>query len=194
MILWHEPSESVLRRFVRQQPGRPRPYCGAGRIGCPPPAGVRLFQARTCLGLGAAVFNRGVEAARRGAMFEEQGLRAYWSGSAPTPGETVVIATQGRMLWSLHAWRVVEVIDALGPPRRYGFTLAAIPQRNVQAEQRFLVERRDDDSVWFDHAYVVKPWSLWGRVMFFWGCRAQDLWLRKSAAAMLRAAELELHA
>jgi uncharacterized protein (UPF0548 family) len=50
-------------------------------------------------------------------------------------------------VWMVNFCRVVYVIDE---PRRYGFAYGTLPEHAEEGEERFLVEWRVDNSVWYE--------------------------------------------
>ena len=60
-------------------------------------------------------------------------------------------------VWWLNACRIVYVIDEAAPFRRFGFAYGTLPDHAERGEERFTVEWRDDDSVWYDLLAFSQP-------------------------------------
>jgi Uncharacterized protein conserved in bacteria len=70
------------------------------------------------------------------------------------PGDSVVQMLGGRILGFREPVRVVTVIDE---PTRKGFAYGTLPGHPLSGEESFLVERRDDDSVWLTIRSISRP-------------------------------------
>jgi len=65
--------------------------------------------------------------------------------------------------WSLNAARIVYVMDETEPVRRYGFGYGTLQEHMERGEERFMIEWRADDSVWFEISSFSQPkhWLAW---------------------------------
>jgi uncharacterized protein (UPF0548 family) len=72
------------------------------------------------------------------------------------PGDTAVLLLGWRALSFREPVRVVAVIDE---PNRRGFAYGTLPGHPLSGEELFLVERRDDDSVWLTIRSLSRPAS-----------------------------------
>jgi uncharacterized protein (UPF0548 family) len=99
----------------------------------------------------------------------------------------VAILARSLGLWWLNACRIVTVVDE---EDRFGFAYGTLPDHAGTGEERFLIERDDQDSsVWYDilafsrpHQFLVRLGCPYMRVI-------QRRFGRESAAAMCRAVE-----
>lgn len=118
---------------------------GATRNHAPP--GYRLRQQSFELGSGPGAFERAKQAIRAWRMFEMEWIELCRPDAPIEPGSTVAVLARHFGFWSLNVCRIVYVLDE---PRRYGFAYGTLPEHAETGEERFTVERRADDSVWYD--------------------------------------------
>jgi uncharacterized protein (UPF0548 family) len=177
------PGAEQVRAFLDSQRGKAVTYApiGAANGGAPPP-GFVLDHNRQRLGTGAAVFARAKEDLRGWRMFPRP-----WTAIEPVApiaeGEVVAVHVRAFGVWWLNAARIVYVIDE---PRRFGFAYGTLPGHAERGEERFLVEWRQDDEVWYDLRAISRP--------RYWAARAarpltralQRRFARDSKAAMAR--------
>jgi uncharacterized protein (UPF0548 family) len=84
-------------------------------------------------------------------------------------------------MWSLNACRVVYVIDE---PERFGFAYGTLPNHIERGEERFLIERQSDDSVWYDILAFSQPRHPLVRAGFLYARRLQKRFARDSLGVM----------
>lgn len=70
------------------------------------------------------------------------------------PGDSAVLVLGWRALSLREPVRVVSVTDE---PNRRGFSYGTLPGHPLSGEESFLVERRDDDSVWLTIRSISRP-------------------------------------
>jgi uncharacterized protein (UPF0548 family) len=100
------------------------------------------------------------------------------------PGEVAGVVAHALGLWWLNAARIVYVIDE---PRRFGFAYGTLPGHVERGEERFSVDWRDDDTVWYDLEAFSRP-GYWGaRLAKPLARRLQRRFVRLSKAAMREA-------
>jgi uncharacterized protein (UPF0548 family) len=80
-------------------------------------------------------------------MFDIGWIELCWPDVPIRTGSTVAVLARHFGFWSLNVCRIVYEIDE---PRRYGFAYGTLPEHAEAGEERFTVEWRDDDSVWYD--------------------------------------------
>ena len=97
--------------------------------------------------------------------------------------EVVGIAARVWGVWSLNAARIVYVIDE---SQRFGFAYGTLPGHVEMGEERFLIERTEDDSVWYDILAFSRPRHLLTKLGYPMIRRLQKRFGRESAAAMQR--------
>jgi uncharacterized protein (UPF0548 family) len=123
-----------------------------------PPAGYRGIERTARIGTGAAHFAAAAEAVlawgvQRGSGF---GIRR---SQVVTVGSSVTLLIPFGPFKVPAAARVVYVVRE---PRRVGFAYGTLPGHPENGEEAFLVEHRDDDSVWIDIRAFSRPANrLW---------------------------------
>src|SRR5262249_37567536 len=80
-----------------------------------------------------------------------------WPDAPIAIGSTIAILAAGFGLWTLNVCRIVYVVEEDGPVRRYGFAYGTLPEHVGRGEERFTVEWRRDDSVWYDILAFSQP-------------------------------------
>lgn len=149
------PSLDDVRAHLASQVGQPFTYepVGATRDDREP-GGFNHDHNRQLLGTGSDAFARGCDAIRAWKMFP-----APLAFIEPLPisireGELAGVIIRALGLWWLNAARIAYVIDE---PRRFGFAYGTLPGHVEAGEERFLVEHRPDDSVWYDLRAFSRP-------------------------------------
>lgn len=157
MLLLHEPSASEIERFLARQAGSTFTYSpiGGTRTGAMP--GYITDHNQILLGRGPGTFERGRAALARWAMFEIPWLTLYSHDAPIEPGTTVAVVVQLAGIRTVNACRIVYVIDEQTDAQRYGFAYGTLPDHMETGEERFVVERRADDSVWYDLLAASRP-------------------------------------
>lgn len=180
--MWHfsRPSAARVAQFLDEQRALPVTYDAVGAAnGGAAPAGFVLDHNRQELGRGEAAFARACGDLRRWRMFPA------WTAIEPlapiAAGEVIAVHVRAVGLWWLNAARIVYVIDE---PRRFGFAYGTLPGHAERGEERFLVERLDDDRVWYDVRAISRP-RYWAARLAYPITRAlQRRFARDSKAAM----------
>lgn len=149
-----EPSDEDVAKFVSSQSDLDFSYREVGATNTTPPAGYNIDDNRIRLGQSEATFKSAVEALRRWRQFELGWVTIVPRGVALEVGATVAVKARAFGTWSLNAARVVYVIDE---PRRFGFAYGTLPDHVECGEERFLIEWKADDTVWYDILAFSKP-------------------------------------
>jgi uncharacterized protein (UPF0548 family) len=157
MILLRKPAASAIRCFLAAQQDQPFSYPAVGATHAAAPPGWTVDHNRTRLGTGPDAWAAAVAALRRWEMFRLGWVAVVPSAPPIAPGRAVAIYTRQLGFWTLNACRIVYVVDEAGPPRRYGFAYGTLPEHIARGEERFLVEWRPDDSVWYDLLAFSRP-------------------------------------
>jgi len=160
MIRFTPPSPELFGRFLIRQSELSYSYPSPGATGNGhPPPGFVVDHRQRQLGRGAAAFD-----AARAAMRDWEMSRHGWATIRPEPpiaaGTAVSMQVRFVGLWWINACRIVYVIDE---PRRFGFAYGTLPGHVERGEERFLIEWREDDSVWYDLYAFSRPraWIVW---------------------------------
>lgn len=157
------PTSGEIQSFLLRQQGRPFSYPHVEASRATPPPGWVVDHNRVCLGHGREVYEAARAAVRRWEMFRIGWVEIQGSDAPLAPGLVVAPLARALGVWFLNACRVVYVIDEEGPARRFGFAYGTLPDHAESGEERFLVEWREDDSVWYDLLAFSRPghWLTW---------------------------------
>jgi uncharacterized protein (UPF0548 family) len=80
------------------------------------------------------------------------------AGNVLAKGAVVAVEAKAFGLWSLNAARVVYMIDDQRDAKaRFGFAYGTLPDHVEQGEERFTIEWKTDDSVWYDIYAFSRP-------------------------------------
>ena len=146
------------------------------------PAGYAHDQNRVQLGTGELVFASAKRQLAAWAMFPP------WVQVEPLApieaGQMIAVLVHALGVWFTNAARIVYVIDE---PRRFGFAYGTLPGHAERGEERFLVEHRADDTVWYDVRAFSRPRYWPARVAYPLTRMLQKRFGRDSKRAMLRA-------
>ncbi|MEZ5351101.1 MAG: DUF1990 domain-containing protein [Bryobacteraceae bacterium] len=184
-IFFNEPDTASIRDFLNERQFQPFSYPEAGYTeNGRRPVGYHIDRHRIQLGSGEASFERAKKNMRDWRMFSLAWVRLCWPFKRIQPGVTVAIVTHQYGFWTLNAARIVYVIDE---PRRFGFAYGTLLDHVEKGEERFLLEWRDDDSVWYEINAFSTPnhWIAWAAYPL--GRLLQRKFGRESLRAMARA-------
>lgn len=76
------------------------------------------------------------------------------------------------------------VAEEQQPVRRFAFAYGTLPEHAESGEERFQVEWRDDDSVWYDIFAYSRPNQLFSRIAYPYVRRKQKQFARDSMRTM----------
>ncbi len=158
-----KPSPSAIQAFLTRQQGQSFSHPHAGATLHALPAGWTVDHNRICLGRGPAVWNAARAALRSWQMFRIGWVEIQGAEAPLAPGLVVAPLAHAFGVWFLNACRVVYLVDEDSPVRRFGFAYGTLPDHAESGEERFLVEWREDDSVWYDLLAFSRPghWLTW---------------------------------
>ena len=161
-----KPTPPEIQAFLARQRDRSfsHPHVGATRHA--PPAGWVVDHNRICLGRGPAVWDAARAAIRSWQMFRIGWVEIQGADAPLAPGLDVAPLAHAFGAWFLNACRVVYLIEENGridEACRFGFAYGTLPDHAERGEERFLVEWREDDSVWYDLLAFSRPghWLTW---------------------------------
>jgi uncharacterized protein (UPF0548 family) len=183
-----KPSAVVVKEFLKAQAKGEFTYSPVGATAGARPAGYRLNQTRVKLGTGAQVFDRAKAALARWEQF-----RIGWAEVQPAeqpivPGAVVAVIARRLGVWWLNACRVVYVVEETGPVEKSGFAYGTLPDHAGSGEERFLIEwDRASDEVWYEVLAYSRPHWFLARIGYPYMRWSQQLFGRRSAAAMIDA-------
>ena len=154
MFMIREPTDEDVLRFISSQRDLPFTYAEVGATNATPPSGYNVDHNRIQLGSGEATYRGAVDALKHWRHFELGWVGIVPRGVPVEVGATVAVKARAFGTWSLSATRVVYTIDEA---RRFGFAYGTLPDHVETGEERFLVEWRPDDSVWYDILAFSRP-------------------------------------
>jgi uncharacterized protein (UPF0548 family) len=199
MFLAAKPSEETIRRFIASQHQLPFSYREVGATRAELPANYTIDHNRIQLGNGRARYERAMAALQKWKQFD-----LGWALIVPpeTPieaGNTVAMRARHFGFWSLNACRIVYVIPdgtkigehesgavERGEMRRFGYAYGTLPNHAELGEERFSVEWRADDSVWYDILAFSRPHQFAPRLGYPITRRLQKRFVRESLQAMVK--------
>ncbi len=183
-LSFRNPTPPEIQAFLDRQRERPFSYPHVGASRGTPPAGWVVDHNRVCLGRGPVVFEAARTAVRAWEMFRLGWVEVHGTGAPLVPGLAVAPVAHVFGVWFWNACRVVYTVDE---DRRFGFAYGTLADHAERGEERFLVEWREDDSVWYDLLAFSRPghWLVW--LGFPVTRRLQKRFAVGSLAAMKRA-------
>jgi uncharacterized protein (UPF0548 family) len=186
MLSLFAPTEAALSALLQREQGAAFTYPDPGltRQDAPPSAGYDLDCNAIQVGSGGATFAAAVAALRKWRMFPPTWTRIVPTGALIAEGQTVVVVARVLGLWWTNTARVVYTFDE---PRRAGFAYGTLPDHAERGEERFRIEWRDDDSVWYDLRAVSRPRHWLARLGYPIVRRLQRTFARDSLAALCAA-------
>jgi uncharacterized protein (UPF0548 family) len=144
-------------------------------------------RAQFLLGEGSLVFYKAKQAVQRWRMFDIAWVRLYWPSTPIAARNIMAILVGGFGVWMVNVCRIVYVIDE---PRRYGFAYGTLSEHAEAGEERFLVEWRDDNSVWYEVLAISREKHPLAKIAYPIARRLQKKFRRDSRLAMQRASEV----
>ncbi len=184
MFLLGSPTDERIRRILTAQRRSPFSYSNTGASRTLLPAEYEVQREQFLLGEGSQVFYKAKEAARQWRMFDMDWVRLYRPPTPVAARDTVAILVGRLGVWVVNICRVVYVIDE---PRHYGFAYGTLAQHVVAGEQRFLVEWRDDNSVWYEVLHFSSEKHPLAKIAYPVARWLQKKFRRDSGIAMQRA-------
>ncbi len=153
------PDPREIQKQLAQLRDEPVSYAHGAGIDEPPAAGFLVDRHRTYLGEGRAVFEQASQWLRQWRQFPK------WCGAVPEqcpqePGHLVASVMRLMGLWWVNPCRILQRIEE---PKACGFVFGTLPPHPECGEERFLVEMRDDGSVWYRIDSFSRPryWMAW---------------------------------
>lgn len=184
MILFRKPGRPFIDDFIARQSREPFNYPHVGRTREEPPPGYVVDHNRVQLGEGEAVFTAACRALECWQMFNLGWVQLCWPDAPIQEGTTVAILVNLYGIWWLNASRIVYPIDETAPIRRYGFAYGTLTDHAESGEERFSVEWREDDTVWYDLLAFSRPHHILARIGRPLARRTQKRFAAESLAAM----------
>ncbi len=186
-VYYRPPSIATIQLALDQRSRQPFSYTHVGMTRDEHAPGYILDRRRVRLGEGAEVFQAGCDALRGWEMFRLDWIRFFNHETPLEPGETVGVLVQVAGLWWLNTCRVVYLIEEAGSLRRFGFAYGTLPGHAEKGEERFVIEWREDDSVWFEILALSRPGNWLVRLGYPYARSLQHRFARGALDAMRNA-------
>lgn len=187
-----KPSADLLRSFLREQSELDFTYRAVGATSSTPPPGFIVDHTRIQLGIGEEVFLSAKSALQRWVQFQLGWVEAWPTDTPIQSGEVIAVMGHALGMWWRNCCRIVYTVDESGPICRFGFAYGTLPGHVESGEERFLVEwNRNNDTVWYDILAFSRPHHLLTWLGYPMVRRQQKRFGRDSAAAMLKAINLD---
>ena len=193
MFLYRKPSEEVVKQFISSQQDLPFSYAQVGATKSQPReghGGYTVDHNRIKLGEGEETYRRAVAALQVWHQLDLGWVTIVPPGKPLEVGITVVLLARVFGFWSLNAARIVYLIDEADSEKvRFGFAYGTLPDHVERGEERFTVERRADDSVWYEIFAFSRPKHPLVRLGFPIARTLQKRFVRDSLVTMLLTAD-----
>lgn len=184
MIALRRPDEAQIGRVLAQVRPAPLTYAAVGATRGIAAPGFVVDHTRGHLGTSDEVFRRAKAALARWQQFELGWVRLAPHGTPVAVGEIVAVVAYSLGFWSVSPCRVLDVLDE---PDRFAMTYGTLPGHLASGEERFLVERLADGTVWYDILAVSRPQHPLMWLGYPLARRFQRRFAHDSQAAMRRA-------
>jgi uncharacterized protein (UPF0548 family) len=184
-----EPSEDQVRRFIVEQKGSRFSYLEVGASSGDIPSRYNVDHNRIRLGKGEVTWHRAVAAIRGWQMFNIPWVRLYWPNAPIEVGTDVAVSVQHFGFYSLNACRIVYLINEDGSTKRFGFAYGTLWEHTESGEERFTVEWRRDEEIWYDLVAFSRPRNMAARLAYPLSRKLQGSFAEASKLAMLRATD-----
>lgn len=184
MLLLTKPGQDLIRSFVSAQKNEPFSYAEVGNSREESPPGYTCDHNRIRIGTGRDAYESAKAAVKRWKMFDMPWIKLYWPDTPVEPGATVAVLASHFGFWSLHACRIVYVMEVHGSLEKYGFAYGTLPGHAEFGEERFTVEYdANDEAVWYDLFAFSRPRPL-ARMAYPFTRALQKRFARDSKLAM----------
>jgi uncharacterized protein (UPF0548 family) len=180
------PSERRIGTFIHEQARLSFTYSAVGATASSAPPGFQSDHFRCRIGSGKPAFKQAKAALERWKQFDQGWARAYPDKTPIEANQTVAVIFRILGLWCVCSARIVYVVDE---PTRFGFAYGTLPGHVESGEERFLVERAEDGTVWYDVRAFSRPRHILARIGYPLVRCLQRRFVRNSGALMRRAAE-----
>jgi len=152
------PSRATLTHYLQLQADLPFTYAAVGATQSTPPSGYTLDHNQLQLGTGEAIYRQACVALQQWEMFNLGWVRLCWPTTPLITGATVGVIAQVLGLYILNACRLVYTVnEEKADGARFGFAYGTLPGHIERGEERFLIEWRPDDTVWYDILAFSQP-------------------------------------
>ena len=189
MLFLSRPNRNAITAFLSAQQSQTFSYAYVGYSRQQTPKGYVADHNRIELGKGVEAFERAKRAVRNWKMFDMPWINLCWPDTPVVPGSGVAVLISHLGFWSLNACRIVYVIDEHGSSEKYGFAYGTLPDHGERGEERFTVEFKSDQTVWYDLYAFSRP-NMLARLAYPYTRLLQKRFARDSKAAMQDAVQV----
>lgn len=180
MVSFQALNDEFIQTHLSAWADEPLSYTHHGGVEKPPQRGFIVDIHRIQLGQGEAVYQQACMDLDRWSMFPPW-TRVHRTKTEQKPGALVAMVVQIFGLWWINPCRILTRWDS---PSRHGFSYGTLPEHAECGEERFMVERMPDGSVWYEIRAFSRPRHWMTRLAFpvarWWQLR----FVRDSQAAM----------
>ncbi len=192
MLSLRKPDTETINRWLDAQKRLLLNYQEAGGTRDQlPSSGYTVDRYSICLGNGKAAYDRAVGAIRGLHMWDFGWVQICWPTTQVEVGSVLATCTRQLGVWFLNACRIVYLIEE---ERRFGFAYGTVEGHIEYGEERFTVEWRADDSVWYEILAFSRPAHWLMKLAYPYMRRVQRRfgadWLQAIARAVERSAEV----
>lgn len=185
MFFIRKPTDNQIRQMIDELSLLEVTYASVGATNhAEAPEGFIVDHNCIRLGEGEAVFEEAKQALANWQHYRFDWLELHRPDSSPESGQTVVTVARVLGLWALNVCRIVYSVEDEEPLRRSAFAYGTLPEHAECGEERFQVEWRADDSVWYDIFAFSRPYQLLARIGKPYVRMKQKQFARESLAAM----------
>jgi len=182
-----QPSLAEVEQFLVGLVDQPFSYPDVGCTQGEPPRRYTVDRNRILLGRGRQVFSTACAALRRWEMFRLGWVELHAPQSTIAPGAVVAVVVRANALWWFNGARVVYVCEAAADERQFGFAYGTLVEHAEQGEERFSIQRDENDNVWYEIVAASRPGHWYGWVGYPLVRRLQRRFAADSLQAMVRA-------
>lgn len=160
----------MLRRILSDSRRQPFTYSPVGATRSEElPSGFPHNRHQVRLGYGRDTFERARTAIAGWRMYDLDWTRLCWRDVPPAEQMVVGVLVRHLGLWSFNPCRVIYLLDEEAPNWRFGFAFGTLAGHSESGEERFTVEMRADESVWYRvHTFArarhplarLAPWAV----------------------------------
>jgi uncharacterized protein (UPF0548 family) len=188
MLSLRKPTRERIDRWLEEQKGLPLNYpeVGATRDGLPS-RGYQVDRHAVQLGQGSAAYERAVAAVRGLHMWDFEWIQLCWPTTPVAVGAVLATLTRQLGVWFLNPCRIVYVVDEGPSGRRFGFAFGTVTGHIERGEERFTVEWRADDSVWYEVLAFSRPAHFLLNLGYPYARRVQKCFGADSLRGMVKA-------
>jgi uncharacterized protein (UPF0548 family) len=181
------PSTAAVSAFRTVNERAAFSYTALGESASGRPSGYTVDHNRIQLGSGEALWTCACAALENWRMFPRP-----WAALEPVEqpinvGSTFIMIAHAYGLWWMNGCRIVYRLDErLSDRQRHGFAYGTLTSHVEEGEERFMIERLADDSVWYDLRAFSRPryWPV--RLFHPLARRLQKRFVRESLTLMQR--------